>query len=229
MSASLDGIVLRELRTAAELAPLPELEVRVWGGPYEMVSVNVLVATISEGGVAIGAYDGDQLVGAVYGFATSDPRVHHSHYLAVEAPYRRSGLGAALKERQRAWCLARGITAMRWTYDPLQYGNAHLNLRRLGAFGISYHVDHYGPLGGINGALPSDRVTVRWELDGTRPATPEVRRLDVPAIGPAEIASASPVAFQARRELRAALQPLLDDGWLLVDVDRAAPTYTVGR
>jgi predicted GNAT superfamily acetyltransferase len=224
-----DRLVLRELRTAAELAPLPELEVRVWGGRYEMVSVNVLVATISEGGVAIGAFDGDALVGAVYGFATSDPAVHHSHYLAVDVAHRRSGLGEALKQRQRSWCLERGITAMRWTYDPLQYGNAHLNLRRLGAYGISYHVDHYGSLGGINGSLPSDRVTVRWELDGSRPAVGEHRVVTAPAITAADIAAAADVALAARQELRATLQPLLDDGWLLVDVDRAAPTYTVAR
>ena len=30
-----------ELRTAAQLAALPDLEVRVGGGAYEMVSVNV--------------------------------------------------------------------------------------------------------------------------------------------------------------------------------------------
>lgn len=222
-------IELRELRTAAELAPLPELEVRVWGGEYEMVSVNVLVATISEGGVAIGAFDDGTLVGAVYGFATSDPAVHHSHYLAVDVPYRRSGLGEALKQRQREWCLAHGITAMRWTYDPLQYGNAHLNLHRLGAFGISYHVDHYGSLGGINGSLPSDRVTVRWELDGSRPPVSESRVVAAPAITAADIAAAADVARAARLELRAALQPLLDDGWRLVGVDRVAPSYTVAR
>jgi predicted GNAT superfamily acetyltransferase len=106
-------IEFRELRTAAELVALPDLEVRVWGGAYEMVSVNVLVATVSEGGVAIGAFDGGVLVGAVYGFPTSEPHVHHSHYLAVLPSHRGSGLGAELKRRQRSWCLERGITAMR--------------------------------------------------------------------------------------------------------------------
>jgi predicted GNAT superfamily acetyltransferase len=222
-------IAFRELRTAAELAPLPELEVRVWGGESEMVSINVLVATISEGGLAIGAFDGAQLVGAVYGFATSDPAVHHSHYLAVDVAHRRHGLGEALKRRQAEWCLARGITAMRWTYDPLQYGNAHLNLRRLGAYGISYHLDHYGSLGGINGSLPSDRVTVRWDLDGSRPAHAHERVVPAPAITPADIAAAADLALDARHALRAALQPRLDEGWRLVDVDRAVPTYTLAR
>ena len=222
-------IEFRDLRTAAELAALPELEVRVWGGAYEMVSVNVLVATISEGGVAIGAFDDGALVGAVYGFATRDAHVHHSHYLAVLASHRGSGLGAELKRCQRTWCLERGITAMRWTFDPLQYANAHLNLRTLGAVGISYHVDHYGTLGGINGSLPSDRVTVRWELAAERPVVGEHRVVAIPAITPAEIASSPAAALDARLALRAVLQPLLDAGWLLVDVDRTGWTYTVAR
>jgi len=47
-------IEFRELRTADELAPMPVLESRVWGGHNELVAVNMLVATISEGGMAIG-------------------------------------------------------------------------------------------------------------------------------------------------------------------------------
>ena len=100
----------RELRNAEELGVLPEFEKRIWGGASEMVSVNVLVATVSEGGMAIGAFDGGRLVGAVYGFATSDPKVLHSHYLAVDPAYRRHGLALALKQRQRTWCRDRGLT-----------------------------------------------------------------------------------------------------------------------
>ncbi len=229
MSALLDGLEFRDLRRADELAALPEFEKLIWGGEYEMVSVNVLVATISEGGMALGAFDGDDLVGAVYGFATNEPSVLHSHYLAVHPSHRGAGLGEALKLRQRDWCLARGITAMRWTYDPLQLGNAHLNLRTLGAVGISYHVDHYGTLGGINGSLPSDRVTVRWELDATRPAVTEQRVVAVPAISATEISAAAGEALAARHVLRTAIQPYLDDGWLLVDIDRVGCTYTVAR
>ena len=51
-------IEFRELRTAEELAQMPVLESRVWDTPNELVQVNMLVATISEGGMAIGAFDG---------------------------------------------------------------------------------------------------------------------------------------------------------------------------
>jgi len=222
-------IEFRELRTADELVALPEFEKQIWGGESEMVSVNVLVATISEGGMAIGAFDRDRLVGAVYGFATNELHVLHSHYMAVDPAYRRAGLGAALKYQQREWCLAHEVTAVRWTYDPLQLANAHLNLRTLGATGISYHVNLYGTLGGINGSLPSDRVTVLWDLVGPRAAGSEHVDVQVPQVSAEQIASSSPEAHAARLAVRDALMPPLAEGWRITDVDRDARRYTLSR
>ena len=222
-------IEFRELRTADELAPMPALESRVWGGHGELVAVNMLVATISEGGMAIGAFDGDRLVGSVYGFATAEPHVLHSHYLAVDPDYRRSGLGVALKYEQRDWCLANGRTAMRWTFDPLQLGNAHLNLRSLGAVGARYHANLYGPMPGINGGLPSDRLVVEWDLVGPRFCGRESTVVAVPPVTADDIATAAPVALRARVALRDAMMPLLAEGWIAIDVDRAARTYTLSR
>ena len=222
-------IEFRELRTADELAPMPALESRVWGGHGELVAVNMLVATISEGGMAIGAFDGDRLVGSVYGFATAEPHVLHSHYLAVDPDYRRSGVGVALKYEQRDWCLANGRTAMRWTFDPLQLGNAHLNLRSLGAVGARYHANLYGPMPGINGGLPSDRLVVEWDLVGPRFCGRESTVVAVPPVTADDIATAAPVALQARVALRDAMMPLLAEGWIATDVDRAARTYTLSR
>jgi predicted GNAT superfamily acetyltransferase len=221
-------IEFRELRTAAELAPMPVLEARVWG-EVTLVAVNLLVATISEGGMAIGAFDDDRLVGSVYGFATHQPHVLHSHYLAVDPDYRRIGLGVALKHRQREWCLANGRTAMRWTFDPLQLGNAHLNLRSLNAVCVEYHANLYGPMGGINGTMPSDRLVVEWRLVEQRPAGAESVDVAVPPVTVEEIATGAPAAHDARIGLRDALMPLLGEGWLVTDVDRVGRTYTLSR
>jgi chorismate synthase len=222
-------IEFRELRTAAELAPMPLLEARVWGNHGDLVAVNMLVATISEGGVAIGAFDGDRLVGSVYGFATHQPEVLHSHYLAVDPDYRSCGLAVALKQCQREWCLANGRTSMRWTFDPLQLGNAHLNLRSLHAVAVQYHVDLYGPMGGINGGLPSDRLVVEWDLVGESSGRTQSIEVAVPLVTADEIAAASAPAIQARVRLREALVPLFADGWAATDVDRAERTYTLTR
>ena len=225
--SGIDHLELRSLTTAAELAAMPPFEAEIWGGGGDCVSVNMLVACISEGGVAIGAFDRDRLVGSVFGFPTREPNVLHSHYMAVHPEFRRAGLGVALKQSQRQWCLDRGITVMRWTYDPLQLGNAHLNLRALGARGVSYHVDHYGHLGGINGSLPSDRVTVSWQLDGAPEPDGERLVVDVPPVSPSDIVESNAAAQHARMTVREALGHRLGHGWQLVDVDRDARQYVL--
>ncbi len=219
----------RELRTADELAHLPPFESRIWGSGGDLVSVNMLVATVGEGGVALGAFDGDEIVGAVYGFPTREPHVLHSHYMAVDPRWRRNGLGVELKQRQRRWCLDRGITHMRWTYDPLQLANAHLNLHVLGCVGIAYHVDYYGHLGGINGSLPSDRVTVSWDLrDGATKPAAELA-VDVPPASADDIAASNDTALHARLHVRSELHERMAAGWQLVDVDRDGRRYLLGR
>jgi predicted GNAT superfamily acetyltransferase len=220
---------IRSLHHADELAALPEFEKFIWGEDDEMVSVNMLVATISEGGMAMGAYDDGELVGTVYGFATHDAAVLHSHYLAVHPRLRGTGLGERLKHEQATWCLANGYTSMRWTFDPLQLTNAHLNLNKLGALGIAYHVNHYGALGGINGGLPSDRLTVQWWLQRERPSYAESFVLAVPAATTEQIAAASPEAFNARYTVRDEMAPHLAEGWTVTGVDRHARTYTLSR
>lgn len=223
------SIEFRDLRTADQLAPLPDFEKFIWGGDSEMVSVNVLVATIEEGGMAMGAFDHDELVGVVYGFATREPHVLHSHYLAVHPDYRGSGLGEALKRRQAAWCTERGITAMRWTFDPLQLTNAHLNINKLGAVGVEYKENLYGLLGGINGSLPSDRLVVQWEFVSGRSPVTDTVVVEVPPVTPHEIASSAPEAVEARMVVRDGLRSHLADGWRVVGVDRHERTYTLGR
>lgn len=229
MNDALARLRFDELVSADQLAHLPPFEARIWGGGGDCVSVNMLVATIGEGGVAIGAFDGDEIVGAVYGFATREPHVLHSHYMAVDPRWRRNGLGIELKQRQRRWCLERGITHMRWTYDPLQLANAHLNLHVLGCTGVAYHVDYYGHLGGINGSLPSDRVMVSWDLrDGATKPEPELA-VDVPPATADDIAASNDAALTARLHVRAELHERMANGWVAVDVDRDGRRYLLAR
>lgn len=223
------SVEFRDLRTADQLAPLPDFEKFIWGGESEMVSVNVLVATIEEGGMAMGAFDHDELVGVVYGFATRESHVLHSHYLAVHPDYRGSGVGEELKRRQAAWCREQGITAMRWTFDPLQLTNAHLNINKLGAVGVEYKENLYGLLGGINGSLPSDRLVVQWEFVHGREPFTETIVVSVPPVTPHEIASSAPEAIAARMAVREGLRTRVADGWRVVGVDRHERTYTLGR
>ena len=86
-------VEFRVLRTADELAVMPDFEELVWGGEDDRVSVNMLVAVVVEGGVAIAGFDGDTVVATAFGFP--HPRCARAalalHGRAPWAPTRRPG------------------------------------------------------------------------------------------------------------------------------------------
>ena len=82
---------------------------------------------------------------------------------------------------------------------------------------------------GINGGLPSDRLVVEWDLVDQRFCGEESVVIAVPPVTADDIATAAPVALQARVALRDAMLPLLSAGWVVTDVDRDARTYTLTR
>ena len=170
-------------------------------------------------------------LGATLGFLGWNDGVHlHSHMNAVDPAARGRGIGVALKLRQRAICLAHGITEMRWTYDPLIRRNAHLNLVRLGAEVIAFHPDFYGELrDAITGADHSDRFEVRWRLDAARTVralahgpAPEWRAEGgLPLVADFEhVRSEDPeVAARLRQASREAFAALAADPRLRVELD----------
>jgi predicted GNAT superfamily acetyltransferase len=93
----------------------------------------------------------------------------HSHMLAVLPGYRNCGLGRKLKMAQREEALARGITRMEWTFDPLEIKNAYLNIVRLGAVVHSYTPNFYGVFSSrLQAGLPTDRLHAEWWMDSPR-------------------------------------------------------------
>jgi predicted GNAT superfamily acetyltransferase len=138
------------------------------------VSADILRALTHAGNYLSVAGIGGSITGALLGFfGTADSRVDrmHSHILGVDPAMHGRGVGFALKLHQRAWALQRGIDRINWTYDPLVRRNGHFNLVKLGARGVEYLVDFYGPMpDAINGGDHSDRVLVEWDLTATATA-----------------------------------------------------------
>jgi predicted GNAT superfamily acetyltransferase len=160
----------RVLDTIRDLEDAFALEVTVWGlDPRDAVPVNMLRALQHAGGAEIGAYDGDQIVGFTLAFpAKIENRwILWSHMTGVHRDYQGKNIGFELKRQQRDWALANGFDEIRWTFDPLQRGNANFNIHRLGATAENYLVDFYGMMvDEINHAnIPSDRVEGVWRLN----------------------------------------------------------------
>jgi predicted GNAT superfamily acetyltransferase len=156
---------LDDVRAASALLDRIWQERRVMGAP-------LLRAMAAHGGQVLGAFDGDELVGALIGLVglTEEGRpVLHSHITGVAPEAQHRGVGFLLKRAQRDWCLARGIDVVTWTMDPMVARNARFNLHKLGAIGAAFHRDYYGPMDdAFNRGDRSDRLEIRWELRSER-------------------------------------------------------------
>lgn len=165
-------ITVRPLEEEGEYAACLALQQRTWGEHFaELVPASLLKVAPEVGGVASGAFDGDRLVGMVFGISgIRDGRpAHWSDMLAVEASYRGRGLGRRLKLHQRDRLLAIGIERVLWTFDPLVARNAHLNLTRLGATARTYRRDVYGVSDSpLHAGIGTDRILADWELRSPR-------------------------------------------------------------
>lgn len=170
------GISIRILETPAEMAQVEQLQRIVWpGSETEVVPLHLLITAAHNGGLALGAFDGEKMVGFAFGFpglyeVPDGPRLKHcSHMLAVLPGLRDSGIGFALKRAQWQIVRRQGIDRITWTYDPLQSRNAHLNIARLGAVSNTYLREVYGEMrDGLNVGLASDRFLVDWWVNTQR-------------------------------------------------------------
>ncbi len=185
-----ETLVIRPLTSPEDMALVEDLQRAVWtGNETEVVPAHMLLAVAHAGGVVLGAFEADRLVGMVFGFLGADSahpervamaRLRHcSHMLAVHPAARNRSIGFRLKLAQREAVVRQGIRLATWTYDPLLSLNAHLNIRRLGAVSHIYLRDAYGQMRDeLNAGLASDRFDVEWwvtshrveaRLEGRRP------------------------------------------------------------
>jgi predicted GNAT superfamily acetyltransferase len=181
-------------------------------------------------------------VGYVFALPTRTPHIQHSHRLAVQPEERGLGLGRRLKWYQREWCLDRGITHVRWTFDPLRLANASLNIHRLGGVAHTYHPDYYGPMAGINKGTPSDRLLVDWYLDSEHvaacargecglPSTVDVEasRIEIPPDFGEMLTSDPDAALRERLRVRRSMQDAFANGCAVRGFDPASREYVLSQ
>lgn len=159
------NIEIRQLLTTDQLADIQKIEHAVWN--MEPIPLHQTFTAVKNGGIALGAYDGEQMVGYVYGFPgfSGGKTYLCSHMLGILSEYRGQQIGEKLKLEQANVARRLGYSLMTWTFDPLESRNAHLNLNKLRARGAVYSPNHYGELkDDLNQGLPSDRLIIEWDL-----------------------------------------------------------------
>lgn len=217
------GVEIRPLRTRAELAAAVALQRATWGEHFsELVPASMLELTQWVGGVAAGAFAGEELLGFVFGLAgieAGEP-IHWSDMLAVRAGARDRRIGEALKRWQREAVLRLGVRRMYWSFDPLESKNAYFNLMRLGAVAREYRRDMYGASDSpLHQGIGTDRLIALWLLDSER----VVRRLagEATSASGAEAAAAplvNPVGWRAGLPVPEAPNLALDAPFLRIAI-----------
>lgn len=166
------GLIIRPLSGLAEREACVALQEQVWGEAFaDRVPASVLMIALETGGVASGAFLGGRLVGFVFGITgiREGRPIHWSDMLAVAPEHRSEGIGFRLKAHQRAVLLERGVEEARWTFDPLEARNAHINLHRLGALVREYRRDVYGASESpLHVGIGTDRLVAEWPMASDR-------------------------------------------------------------
>lgn len=156
---------IKELTTIEQMEEVQQLERKVWG--IETIPTHQTLTAVKNGGIIVGAYDQQQLIGFSYGFAgfQNGRAFLCSHMLGIDTTYRSQQIGEKLKLAQRDIAIEKGYTQMHWTYDPLETRNGYLNLTKLNGICDTYIENCYGEMqDGFNKGLPSDRFEVHWYL-----------------------------------------------------------------
>ena len=168
--------VIKVLESPEDMTAVEALQRVVWpGSETDVVPAHMLITAVHNGGILVGAFVEEQLIGFVFGFPgiefTPDgPRPKHcSHMMGIDPEHRDSGVGFALKRAQWQMVRHQGIDHITWTYDPLLSRNAYLNITKLGAVCDTYRRSEYGDMrDGLNAGLPSDRFQVDWWINTRR-------------------------------------------------------------
>jgi predicted GNAT superfamily acetyltransferase len=195
---------IRLLESPEDMAAAEELQRIVWpGSETDVVPAHLLITAVHNGGIVLGAFVQNKLVGFIFGFPglvmlPDGPHPKHcSHMMGVHPEWRDSGLGFALKRAQWQMVRHQGLDHITWTYDPLISRNAYLNIAKLGAVCNTYRVSEYGDMrDGLNAGLPSDRFQVDWWVYTPR-VEQRLSRRARPALALAHYLGAKPVVMEA--------------------------------
>ncbi|WP_312093381.1 GNAT family N-acetyltransferase [Niallia sp.] len=162
----MDPYVIREVTDKKEIQKVVEFQDLIWN-KKNTTPFPFLIASLHNGGIIIGAFSNEELVGFCYGFPGFDSSEVYlvSHMMAVKQQIRDGGLGYKMKVKQKELALKRGYKKIMWTFDPLESRNAYLNISKLRGIVKTYYPNHYGIMNDeLNGGLPSDRFLLEWDL-----------------------------------------------------------------
>jgi predicted GNAT superfamily acetyltransferase len=164
-----EAITIRRAATIADYRACQDVQRRAWGITEDsyLVPVATLVGANLHGGLVLGAFlpTGKAVAMSFAFLGRVEGRLClYSQLTGVVPGYQSRGLGYRIKLFQRDFARSEGIDRIAWAFDPLQAGNAHFNLTRLGATAGRYVDNMYGErTDALNAGVPTDRLIAEWD------------------------------------------------------------------
>ncbi len=173
------SLVIRKIEywEKEELKKAVSIQEAAWGfsSLLDVVPLPIFILSAKYGGLVLGAYKGEEMVGFSLAFPLVEKGelVLHSHMTAVKPEEQNAGVGLRLKLMQREEAKKMGYRKITWTFDPLQCRNAYFNFHKLGVRVGEYLSDFYGEMSSkMSSGLPTHRLLVHWDLLGEERENP---------------------------------------------------------
>jgi predicted GNAT superfamily acetyltransferase len=166
-----DEITIRRAETVADYRACQDAQCQAWGISEDgyLIPVATMVGANLHGGLVLGAFrsSGEAVAMSFAFLGRIEGRLClYSQLTGVVPEYQSRGLGYQIKVVQRDFARVEGIGLIAWAFDPLQAGNAHFNLARLGATAGRYVDNMYGErTDALNVGVPTDRLIAEWDVN----------------------------------------------------------------
>lgn len=222
---------IRRLNNREELNDVVAMQEIVWTN--DVIPLHRLLSDIHNGGIILGAYQNEQLLGFQY----STPAILNgrsflwSQMTAVLPEIKGRGLGYKLSLQQREEALRDNFNLVAWTVDPLESLNAFLNIGKLGAICSTYIEDYYGNLDdALNSGMPTDRLKVEWHIgsSGLTIQNSDPVKIDIPSDIQQLKKDDKAAAMRWRLKVRAELQTAFAAGYAIcgfLNNGKSAPVH----
>jgi predicted GNAT superfamily acetyltransferase len=162
---------IRRAESPEDYVALQDAQRQAWGLDDDsyVVPVATMVGAQHHGGLVLGVFNQEgRAVGLSFAFLgrVGERWCLYSQLTGVVPGMQGQGLGARMKEIQRDHARSLGLEFIAWAFDPLQAGNAHFNLHRLGASASRYIPNMYGArTDALNAGVQTDRLIAEWPVD----------------------------------------------------------------
>ena len=233
---------IREATSLQDLDEVTRIQREVWNVEDIDIAGRIQLRASQHAGGSVLVAEAED--GTMAGFAYAFPAFErgrpfwHSDMLAVRKAYRGNKVGQSLKWGQRDEALERGIRRITWTFDPMQRGNAHLNIELLGVTASEYLSNFYGVTSSdLHHGLPTDRLLASWDLESPRvvalsrhetpPRAEGVARVSIPAEWNSLVSRDPDLAREEQRRVEKELTSAFARGLVISGFDKAASAYVL--